>query len=81
MHVFNFINLRAVPAHLGRSAEVGPLTLRLALRHRRGRRRFAGGGGRGGAVAHASLISRGIGPLLCRLALRDGATTMTMATA
>jgi hypothetical protein len=42
---------------------------------------FASGGGRGGAAVHASLISRGVGPLLRRLALRDGATTMTMVTA
>jgi hypothetical protein len=30
---------------------------------------------------HASLISRGVGLLLLQLALRDGATTMTMVTA
>ena len=42
---------------------------------------FAGGGGRGGAVAHAALISHGVGPLTRRLALRDGATTTTMAMA
>ena len=54
---------------------------------RSGHRRFgsrcalAGDGGRGGAAAHASLISRGVGPLTRRLALHAGATGTMMATA
>ena len=54
---------------------------------RSGHRRFgsrcalSGDGGRGGAAAHASLISRGVGPLTRRLALHAGATATTMATA
>ena len=54
---------------------------------RSGHRRFgsrcalSGDGGRGGAAAHASLISRGVGPLTRRLALHAGATATTMAMA